>query len=131
MEYPNALRRYIAALIDLAAAWTLLFAAVRIGLLFGSQEVGVALGIAAAFLYEPLTNVYACTLGQAVMRFRVRTVEGLHRITAGQACARFIVKYLLGALSFVTMPARIDRRAIHDLFAETIVTESAMQMQPG
>ena len=78
MEYPNALRRYVAALIDLAVAWTLLFAAVRIGLLIGSQEIGVALGIAAIFL---------------------------------------------------TMPARIDRRAIHDLFAETIVTESAAQ--PG
>ena len=50
------------------------------------------------------------------MRFRVRTVEGLHRITVRQAYARFIVRYLLGALSFVTMPARIDRRAIDEFF---------------
>jgi uncharacterized RDD family membrane protein YckC len=35
------------------------------------------------------------------------------------------VKYLLGVISFLTMPTRSDRRAIHDLAAETIVVEAS------
>jgi uncharacterized RDD family membrane protein YckC len=74
--------------------------------------------------YEPLATAFGCTLGQALMRFRVRTVEGLKRIGVTQAYGRFLVKYLLGIISFVTMPARSDRRAIHDLASETIVIEA-------
>jgi uncharacterized RDD family membrane protein YckC len=35
-----------------------------------------------------------------------------------------LVKYLLGIVSFLTVPARKDRRAIHDLSADTIVIEA-------
>jgi hypothetical protein len=49
------------------------------------------------------------------MRIRVRTKEGLQRVGLDQAFGRMIVKYLLGIISFLTVPARADRRAIHDL----------------
>jgi len=35
------------------------------------------------------------------------------------------VKYLLGIISMLTIPARADRRAIHDFATDTIVIEAA------
>jgi uncharacterized RDD family membrane protein YckC len=125
MSYPNALRRYIATLIDAAVAWALVYSVVRLAAITGADEITFILVIVAVAAYEPLSMVYGCTLGQALMRFRVRTVEGLKRISVPQAYGRFAVKYLLGVISFLTMPARSDRRAIHDLASETIVVEAA------
>jgi uncharacterized RDD family membrane protein YckC len=36
-----------------------------------------------------------------------------------------VVKALLGIISFLTLPARQDRRAIHDLAARTLVVEAS------
>jgi uncharacterized RDD family membrane protein YckC len=127
MTYPNALRRYVATLIDAVVAWLILFSAVRFTSDTDSETVAVAIGIGVILAYEPLCTVYGCTVGQAFMRFRVRTVEGLKRINLAQAYGRFVVKYLLGVGSFLTMPARSDRRAIHDLVSETIVIEAAVR----
>jgi uncharacterized RDD family membrane protein YckC len=125
MRYPSAFRRYVATLVDTAAVWTLFFASVRLGATSGSETAGVLVGFAAVIAYEPLATAFGCTLGQALMRFRVRTVEGLTRIGVAQAYGRFVVKYLLGIISFATIPARSDRRAMHDLASETIVVEAA------
>ena len=124
MKYPNVLRRYLATLLDLFALWCIVYAFAQVPAL---TELGAVaywgLGIL-LLLYEPLLTTFACTLGQAAMRIRVRTVDGLRRIHLDQAFGRMIVKYLLGMISFLTVPAREDRRAIHDLSAETIVIEA-------
>ena len=125
MLYPNALRRYVATVIDALVVWGIIFSLVRLTAMTGAEGITFALVVGAVVAYEPLSTAYGCTLGQALMRFRVRTVEGLKRIGIAQAYGRFIVKYLLGVVSFVTMPARSDRRAIHDLMSQTIVIEAA------
>jgi uncharacterized RDD family membrane protein YckC len=71
-------------------------------------------------------TVFLCTLGQAVMRFRVRKADDLSRVSLVQVYIRIVVKYLLGVISFLTMPARRDRRAIHDLAGGTIVIEASI-----
>lgn len=58
------------------------------------------------------------------MRIRVRTPDGNNRIGIAHAFMRMVVKYLLGLISFLTVPARKDRRAIHDLAARSIVVEA-------
>ena len=124
MRFPSAFRRYVATLLDTAVVWTLFFACVRLGAANANESAGVVIGFVAVIAYEPLATAFGCTLGQALMSFRVRTVEGLKRIGVTRAYGRFLVKYLLGIISFVTMPARSDRRAIHDLASETIVIEA-------
>lgn len=124
MKYPNVLRRYLATLLDVFALWCIVYGFSR----FPSFTEGGALAYwslgLALLLYEPLLTTYACTLGQALMRIRVRTPDGLKRIGLAQAFGRMIVKYLLGMISFLTVPARKDRRAIHDLSSGTIVIEA-------
>lgn len=125
MSYPNALRRYVAMLIDALVVWMLVFSIVRLTETAGSETLMIVLIVIVVAAYEPLSTAYACTLGQALMRFRVRTFEGLRRITIARAYGRFALKYLLGVISFLSMPVRSDRRAIHDLVSETIVIEAA------
>lgn len=74
--------------------------------------------------YEPLLTAFACTLGQFAMRIRVRRVEGHSNIGIGRAFLRTLVKYLLGAISFLTMPAQKEKRAMHDIAAGTLVLNS-------
>lgn len=125
MQYPNVLRRYLATMIDLFVLWCILYwIAQTPSLTAGGNAIYWLLGISVA-LYEPLLTAYACTPGQALMRIRVRTLDGSRRIRLDQAFARLIVKYLLGMISFLTVPARADRRAIHDLSSGSIVIEAA------
>lgn len=124
MSYPNLLRRYLASLIDLVTVFCILYLYSRTSLYTPDNNTGgLALFVVLA-LYEPLMTVYACTLGQAAMRFRVRRVEDLKSVSLRRAYLRIVFKYLLGIFSFLTVPARRDRRAIHDLAAETIVVEA-------
>ena len=125
MKYPNILRRYLATLLDLFAWWCLIYAMSRVPSITEHGTLAYSLFGLSFLLYEPLLTTYACTLGQAIMRIRVRTKEELKRVRLDQAFGRMIVKYLLGAVSFLTVPARKDRRAIHDLASNTIVIEAA------
>jgi uncharacterized RDD family membrane protein YckC len=124
MKYPNLLRRYVATLLDVFVLWCILYAISRTPML--TERSALAYGIFAAALlsYEPLLTTYACTLGQAVLRIRVRRIGSLQRISLDQAFGRLIVKYLLGAVSLLTVPARQDRRAIHDFSTGTIVIDA-------
>lgn len=124
MKYPNILRRYLATVLDCFALWCVVYAFSRVpALTAGGAPAYWGLGVA-LFFYEPFLTTYACTLGQGVMRIRVRTPESLERIGLAQAVGRTLVKYLLGIISFLTVPARKDRRAMHDLSAGTIVIEA-------
>ena len=123
MKYPNVLRRYLATVLDLFAWWCLIYAMSRVPSI--TQHGALALFGLSFLLYEPLLTTYACTLGQAIMGIRVRTQEGLQRVSLDQAYGRVTVKYLLGTISLLTIPARADRRAIHDLATNTIVISAS------
>jgi hypothetical protein len=56
--------------------------------------------------------------------------EGWYRMTGARVPIwrlhmRVVVKSVLGIISFLTLPARRDRRAIHDLAANTLVVEAS------
>ena len=125
MKYPNVLRRYLATLLDLFAWWCLVYAMSRVPSITEHGTLAYTLFGLSFLLYEPLLTTYACTLGQAIMGIRVRTLDGLRRVKLDQAFGRMLVKYLLGVISFLTVPARADRRAIHDLATETIVISAS------
>jgi uncharacterized RDD family membrane protein YckC len=75
-------------------------------------------------LYEPLLTRYLCTPGQLLMSIRVRTEPGIERVPVLRTVVRLVVKYLLGFISFVFMPAHREKRALHDLAAGAIVADA-------
>ena len=122
-KYPTLTRRYIATAID---GVFVLSAIILISYLFedaGETGVRVRVGLILSlfFLYEPLCTSRFCTLGQKIMRVRVRRYRSLERISLHMAYARILVKALFGILSFFTLPFSQKRRAIHDMAARSIV----------
>lgn len=84
---------------------------IRIVLFFGVWAV-----------YEPFFMTRGCTLGNYVIGLRARQFQDdSKRISLLQAYVRYIVKVLLGWLSFLTINMNKQRRAIHDLAASTVM----------
>ena len=128
--YPNVLRRYLGTLLDFGAIWLVMFFISRSA--YAPQSVSSTLALVGAllFLYEPILTVYFSTLGQTAMGMRVRDEKTLRRITLPQAFNRLLVKYILGWISALTIPAQKRRQAIHDLLTGTIVVEARDATQP-
>lgn len=122
-NYPSVLQRYLAALIDgLVMLILLIFGVQTVPRIGGvSDQVTLFLLVIVISCYEPLFTAYRCTLGQLLMRFRVRTFEKRKRIPLLSAYLRFFVKATLGIISMFTIPVSETRRSIHDMVVKSIV----------
>lgn len=73
-------------------------------------------------VYEPVAISLGCTLGNYLMKIRVRShLNNNKRINLLQAYIRFVVKLLLGWISFITISMNNERRAIHDFAANSVM----------
>jgi uncharacterized RDD family membrane protein YckC len=126
VAYPNLLRRYVATLLDMLLLWFSIYGITRVPALVNSDSGVPIAAVAVILAYEPIFTSRLCTLGQALMGIRVRTPETLDRIPIYMAYFRLFVKYVLGGISLLTIPARKDRRAIHDIAADSIMIDARM-----
>jgi len=131
MQYPSLLRRYIASLIDGATIFVVFVIYMRSPLRLAQSQAPNYWPLLLLTLYEPLLTRYLCTPGQLLMRIRVRTEPDIERVPVLRTFIRLAVKYFLGIISFVFMPAHPQKRALHDLAAGTIVVDarSVIQLQ--
>ena len=84
---------------------------IRIALFFGLWAV-----------YEPLCTTLGGTLGNQLKGIRVRRHADTDRnINFFQAFVRYILKISLGWISFLTIHTNAERRAIHDLVAQSVM----------
>ena len=75
-------------------------------------------------IYEPVAMTIGCTLGNYLMKIRVKKhFDNTKRINLLQAYIRFVVKILLGWISFLTIHSNKERRAIHDFVAGSVMIE--------
>ena len=122
--YPSLVSRLKAVVIDVLLI-LLIFSitSVIIGQL-GSVEtwIRVFIFVFSLYAYEPLfISFLGGTLGHMVVGIRVKDVDSNRRINILQASVRFIVKYLLGWLSFLTLISNTRKRAIHDIISGSLV----------
>lgn len=84
---------------------------VRILLFFGVWAV-----------YEPCCTAFGATIGNYLKGIRVRKHDDTGKqINIFQALIRYVVKILLGWLSFLTIHGNKERRAIHDLVCGSVM----------
>ncbi len=124
MKYPSLLRRYVASLIDGATLFLVFVLYMRAPLRFAQSQAPNYWPLVLLALYEPLLTRYLCTPGQLLMNIRVRTEPEIELVPVLRTFLRLFVKYILGIISFVFMPAHRQKRALHDLAAETIVVDA-------
>ncbi len=72
--------------------------------------------------YEPICITLGATLGNYIKGIRVRKYsDTAKRINIFQAIIRYIVKFLLGWISFLTINTNPKKRAIHDFASESVM----------
>ncbi len=134
MPYPTVFRRYLGSLVD---GMIVLSAMVGGGLLIsnvGPQLTwlrGAWLGFV-LFGYEPLFTSLGATVGQRVLKYRVRRHDDRARtISFPAAVLRYVIKLFLGFISFFTMSFNSEQRAIHDMAAGSVVINWPPAVEPS
>ena len=121
--HPTVVRRYFSTVID----YVLIFCVMALaGVLPVSDQVllvtrSLILGLG-FLIYEPVMSSRACTVGQFLLKVRVR-VDGDPdaRISIVRAYARYAVKLLLGGPSLFTVPFSARQKAIHDMAIKSMM----------
>lgn len=84
--------------------------------------VRILLFVGLFIVYEPLCMSVGFTLGNYLKGIRVRKdTDTSKRINIFQALVRYLVKLLLGWISFLTIHGNARRRAIHDVVSGTVM----------
>ncbi|GEM_PF-563796 len=122
-EFPYLIDRYKAMLIDGLLLLVLMTICVQVKSVLDPDSMWLLIVyILFLFLYEPVLVTHSSTIGQRIMKIRVRSIdEPNDRINLGKSYVRFLTKALLGWLSFVTISFNKERRAIHDMIASSVV----------
>jgi uncharacterized RDD family membrane protein YckC len=128
-DYPPLVTRYKAVLIDLILLFAIL---VTTMVVLGDSEyrspVMITLGLLAGFVYDPVLTAYSATIGQRLMKIRVRRFSNpTKKVGIVSAYVRAIVKWPLGWLSFITINFNSEHRAIHDFAGGSVVVRSENQ----
>ncbi len=124
LTYPRLIKRVRAVLIDSLLVPLSVFGTLLIGNAVGvSSGVGKAmLLLAPIFILEPgLVALTGGTVGHHLQRIRVATLDGKGNLNIFAATFRFVVKFLLGWLSFIVVLTTTKHQAVHDLLARSVV----------
>src|SRR6266498_791715 len=128
--YPTLPRRVQSIFIDVLLMALLMFAVGWIFNKYSSDEnnndgwLRAIVFIAIWGIYEPVSMTFGYTLGNYLLKIRVRKNNNPDKkINLLQAYARFVIKFFLGWLSFITIGFNEKRRAIHDLVSGTVMIE--------
>lgn len=123
-ELPTIKTRYISTLIDF---FLVLLISLGISIVF--EKMGEVSGLIKGLtfilvfvLYEPILISFGCTVGQLITNIRVREMSNPEKhVQLYNAIPRFIIKAILGWISFISITLNVNRRAIHDFMTNTIV----------
>jgi uncharacterized RDD family membrane protein YckC len=82
-------------------------------------------------IYEPLFVSLGCTVGQFMMKTRVRSFSNPDkRILPHWAIVRYVIKMALGVISFFTISSTVGKRALHDLAIDSVVIDVSKYKSP-
>jgi len=124
-EYPELTKRIKAAVTD--GIIIIIFMLVISDIFSSLESVPNAARIIASLfifvLYDPIcTSFFAGTIGHKVIGIRVkRESDEQKNISFAAAIIRFIIKALLGWISFLTIGSSPKRMALHDIAVKSVV----------
>ena len=124
-RFPYLVDRYKAMLIDVMLMLAFITICVQINSKLALDSTWIlVLSLVLGCSYEPLLTTYYSTIGQKIMKIRVRRIDNPNKpINLVQAYLRIITKISLGWLSFITISFDKEKRAIHDMVASSVVIE--------
>jgi uncharacterized RDD family membrane protein YckC len=124
VAYPRLIKRVRAVLIDSVLVPVAAFGMLILGDTLGvSHPFGkVMLILVPILILEPgLVAFTGGTVGHHLLRIRVTRTDSTRNINIFAATVRFVVKLLLGWLSFIFVLTTAKHQAVHDLIARSVV----------
>lgn len=127
INYPTLVRRYKALLIDgLLCFGTLIVLMLVVQDSEYRRTIMITTATILLLCYEPLLTVYSGTIGQRVMKIKVRRFRQPDtRLTLVKSYVRWLTKGLLGWVSFITINFNREHRAIHDFASDSIMLQDS------
>jgi uncharacterized RDD family membrane protein YckC len=123
--FPPLIKRVQAIIIDIVIIITVFFAATYIFNLIGDVPTWIRtfVFVFMLFLYDPLLiSLTGGTIGHHMLEIKVCRVSNPEKkISIPDAFFRFIIKSLIGWLSFLTISFNNKKRAIHDFAGSSVV----------
>ncbi|OAZ05495.1 RDD family protein [Flavobacterium succinicans] len=125
-EYPSILDRIKSTTIDTIIIIGFMYLASEILNLFENVPNYFRMIVfAGIWLYEPILTAFGATIGNDKMEIRVRSnSDHSKKINLFQAVIRFIIKILLGWLSFITVFSSKKSRTIHDYLSGSVMIKA-------
>lgn len=126
-RYPLISDRVQSTFIDTVFVVILMFGAASVLDNFSNPPdwIRIVLFFALFGIYEPVCVSFGCTIGNYLKGIRVRDAgDQSRRINIFAALLRYVLKVLLGWISFLSVHMNPERRAIHDLAAGSIVVKA-------
>ena len=125
-KFPSLTKRYFATTLDVVLLIITVICMVK---LLGAFDVSTDawlwyLIFLPVLLYEPVMTSRAATLGQVVFGFRIKDVITGQKITLKQAYGRWVIKFVLGGISLLTVPNDSQKRAIHDKLLASVAVSA-------
>ena len=124
-RYARFSRRLRGIMLDWIIAMAILFGGVLVAVSIQNDGFSRTLGILVVitlFLYEPvLVSLTGGTLGHYFANLRVVDDRDGGNVSLLKACARVVIKGLLGWYSFVVLAATRRNQAVHDLLTRSTV----------
>ncbi len=123
-KYPQLIDRIQSTLIDtfFIVVLMMVFANILDNFENVPKWVRISMFVFLFIAYEPLCVTLGCTLGNYIKGIRVRKdSEPTERINLFEAIVRYLIKVLLGWISFLTIFSNPRRRAIHDMVAGSVM----------
>lgn len=124
IAYPRLIKRVRAVLIDSVLLPLAVFGTLIIGNAAGiSSTLGrVILVLAPILILEPgMVAFTGGTIGHHLLKIRIARLDGKRNINFFAATLRFLLKMLLGWLSFIFVLTTTRHQAVHDLVARSVV----------
>jgi len=120
-EYPSLVRRFQASFIDGILSFILVGSLMAFANTIDEHSGWVkVVALIIGLSYEPLMTRYAYTIGQRITGMRVISAD-TGELTLYDTYLRYIVKFALGWISFLTIHSNPHKRAIHDFAAGTVM----------
>jgi cytochrome bd-type quinol oxidase subunit 2 len=125
-KYPELSTRIQSTFIDMILIIVMMFVFASVLDRFENVPDWVRIAMFAGLfvVYEPICMTLGATLGNYVKGIRVRKhTDPTKRINILQAIVRYPIKVLLGWVSFLTIHADPQRRAMHDLASGSVMVK--------
>jgi uncharacterized RDD family membrane protein YckC len=125
-EFPSILDRFKSTTIDTLLIIAFMYFSAELLNSFENVPNYIRMFVfAGILLYEPICTAWGATIGNDKMEIRVRSnADHSKKINFLQALVRFIFKFTLGWLSFVTVFSSAKSRTIHDYVSGSVMIKA-------